>query len=173
MINIVILKGNLTRDPELKDLTNHKVCHFSIAVNDGNGDKEKTYFFNCTAWDARADYATKWLHKGDSVTVRGRLTTRQYQKPGASDPTTYTEIVVDEILDSYHRRDQSQQPQDDYVPPEPTTASVTKPAAITTPAPAVMPNRPQPNSAPSKEEPTSAPVTESDVMDVVDDDLPF
>ena len=62
-MNIVILRGNLTRDPELRVVNANgraiDVVVFGIAVNErftkANGDKgEKTNFFNCEAWDSGA-----------------------------------------------------------------------------------------------------------------------
>jgi single-strand DNA-binding protein len=82
-MNLVVLKGNLTRDPEVKPITtrNNKttnVANFTIAVSrffkkaDGNRDKITT-FIPCEAWDTGADTIAKILKKGDPVLVQGSL----------------------------------------------------------------------------------------------------
>ena len=65
MINKVILMGRLTKDPELR-YTNNKtpVCSFTIAVNNGYGEKQQTDFVNCLAWNKTAEFVTKYFTKG-------------------------------------------------------------------------------------------------------------
>ena len=60
-MNLVVIKGNLTRDPELRYLPNGTaVCGFGLAVNrkwkDQNGEqKEEVSFFDVEAWSGRAE----------------------------------------------------------------------------------------------------------------------
>lgn len=72
--NVVILTGNLTRDPEMKYTPNgHAVTNFTIAVNDGFGDKQDTDFIECTVWRKVAEAVTNYCRKGTKVTVQGKL----------------------------------------------------------------------------------------------------
>lgn len=76
--NKVLLMGNLTRKPELRYTpSGMAVCEFTIAVNrrftQGNETKEDTCFVDITVWDRQADNCSKYLDKGSSVFIEGRL----------------------------------------------------------------------------------------------------
>lgn len=77
--NKVTLIGNLGRDPELRYTPQgDAVCDFSIAVNDRKRDKagefqDVTTWFKVTFWRKQAENASKYLTKGKSVYVEGRL----------------------------------------------------------------------------------------------------
>lgn len=77
-MNRVIMAGNLTRDPEVKDVGGYKVCAFSLAVNerwktrDGQ-QRERVLFIDCENWGAAAEVCGKYLRKGRSVLVEGKL----------------------------------------------------------------------------------------------------
>lgn len=95
-LNKVFLLGNLTRDPELRQTANGaSVCSFSIAVNEGFGDKKKVNFFNVQAWQKTAEACAKYLSKGRPVLVEGRLQNRNYEKDGQK--RTITEIVAENV----------------------------------------------------------------------------
>lgn len=101
-LNKVFLLGNLTRDPELKHTgQGTSVCNFSIAVNrsfkGSDGDfKKETSYFNIVVWGKTGENCAKYLTKGKSVLVEGRLSTRSYE---ANDGTKkyITEIVADNV----------------------------------------------------------------------------
>lgn len=95
-MNKVIISGRTTTDIELKTTTSGKsVCNFSLAVNEGWGNKQKASFFRCVAWEKRAESASKYVSKGDMIIVTGRLQTRIYEKGGERRETI--EILADEI----------------------------------------------------------------------------
>ncbi len=77
--NRVILLGNLTRDPELRYLTNGTaVSDIGLAVNDrrknANGEWiEETTFVDVTLWGRTAEVAGEYLSKGSPVLIEGRL----------------------------------------------------------------------------------------------------
>lgn len=83
-MNLVIITGNLTRDPETKTITTAEgpvqVCNFSVAVN--RRKQGETDFFNCTAWRGLAEIVGKYAKKGKKVAVTGELRTRNYEKDG-------------------------------------------------------------------------------------------
>lgn len=92
MINSVVLSGRLTKDIEVKQTPSGKnVCTFSLATDDGFGDNKQTYFHNYVAWEKRADNLSKYAHKGDLLTIKGKLTSRSYDNKG-------TKVFVTEIL---------------------------------------------------------------------------
>jgi len=79
-MNIVIVGGNLTRDPELRHLPtgNTAVCGFSIACNekwkDSSGQaKESVSYFDCEAWGKTAETIAQYFVKGKPIVVQGRL----------------------------------------------------------------------------------------------------
>lgn len=84
-MNIVILKGRLTRDPETKQTTSGiSMCRFSIAVDgfkDKNGEKQCD-FIECTAWRNTADFIGRYFAKGQEILIEGNLKNNNYEKDG-------------------------------------------------------------------------------------------
>ena len=84
-LNKVFLVGNLIRDPELRHTAQGtSVASFSLAVNrnykgsDGEFKKE-TNFFNIVVWGKVGENCAKYLSKGRSALVEGRLQNRSYE----------------------------------------------------------------------------------------------
>ena len=77
--NRVTLLGNLTRDPELKRTkSGSAITDIGLAMNRSrtleNGEKQdETIFVDVTVWGRTAENAAKYLQKGRSVLVEGRL----------------------------------------------------------------------------------------------------
>ena len=93
-MNNVNLIGNLTRDPELRYSTGANqtaVCRFTIAVNDGYGDKQRTSFIPIVVFNKQAENCDRYLAKGRRVAVTGRIQTGSYEKDGR---TVYTTDVI-------------------------------------------------------------------------------
>lgn len=92
-MNITILTGRLTKDPEVKTTNNNRtVLSFSLAVD--RGDKDRTTdFIDCVAWGSTADFIGKWFSKGSPLSVIGKVQTRTYEKDGQN--IKRTEILVD------------------------------------------------------------------------------
>ena len=93
-INSCVLMGRLTRDPEKRyTADNTPVTSFSIAVN---RDKDRSDFFDCTAWRKTADFVSTYFAKGDMICIRGRIKNRDWtDKHGNARRST--EIVADEV----------------------------------------------------------------------------
>jgi single-strand DNA-binding protein len=100
-INKVSLYGNLTRDPELKSTpSGMQVATFSIATNrvfkDKNGAKqEDVQFHNCVVWAQQAETFCRYMKKGSTVFVEGRLQTRTWDDKNGGGKRYATEIVVE------------------------------------------------------------------------------
>ena len=100
-VNKVILVGNLTRDPELRFMSNSDaVCNFAVATSETWKDKagvkqEKTEFHNIVMYRKLAEIAGEYLKKGSSVYIEGRLQTRKWEKDGVTRYTT--EIIGDSM----------------------------------------------------------------------------
>mgnify|MGYP001272392494 CR=1 FL=1 len=77
--NRVLLMGNLTRDPELRQTSsNNPVANIGLAVNRSyttkSGERrEEATFIDCEAWGRTAEVMSKYLKKGRPVFVDGRL----------------------------------------------------------------------------------------------------
>jgi single-strand DNA-binding protein len=78
-INRVVLVGNLTRDPELRELpSGHSVCNLRIACNGIRRTPEGEYherplFFDVATFGGLAESVARYMHKGSRVAVDGRL----------------------------------------------------------------------------------------------------
>jgi single-strand DNA-binding protein len=101
-VNKVILVGNLGADPELKYTpSNRALCNLRIATTEVYKDKsgqrqEKTEWHRVTVWGDSAQNCAKYLAKGRSVYVEGRLQTRTYDKDGQKHYAT--DVVADRVV---------------------------------------------------------------------------
>ena len=82
-INRVVISGNLTRDPDLRQLqSGNSVCSLRIAVNtrrkEGTEWVDKPNYFSVTVWGAQGENCARFLSKGRPVAVDGRLQWREY-----------------------------------------------------------------------------------------------
>jgi len=108
-MNVVLLTGNLVRDPE-KSYTNSgmAVTRFTIAVNRSYSKKSEggqdADFIRVTCFDKRAEFVEKYLTKGRKVGVEARVQTGSYEKDGKTIYTTDFIANNIEFLDS--KRDQ-------------------------------------------------------------------
>ena len=89
--NHVVLVGNLTRDPEVRDLpSGQTVCDMRIAVNTQRKDSEETLFIDITSWGSTAKTCAKYMSKGRSIIAAGRLKTDEWEdKEGNRRTKTY------------------------------------------------------------------------------------
>ncbi|MEN0015357.1 MAG: single-stranded DNA-binding protein [Solirubrobacteraceae bacterium] len=86
-INRVNITGNLTRDPELRQLPNSgsSVCSLRVAVNGRRKNnqsgqwEDKPNYFDVVVWGAAGDNAARYLSKGRGVAIDGRLDWREWQ----------------------------------------------------------------------------------------------
>ncbi len=87
MINSVVLVGRITKDPELRTVSNgHTTVTFTIAVDrpftssQGNGQQQREAdFIRCTCWNAQANFLAQYVKKGYLLGIEGRITSRSYQ----------------------------------------------------------------------------------------------
>lgn len=100
-INTAMVYGNLTRDPEMKSLTSgQNVTTMSIATNRTYKDKdgkqqEEVDYHNIVVWGKQAENCAKYLTKGSSAFIEGRMTTRSWEKDGVKQYRT--EIVAESV----------------------------------------------------------------------------
>lgn len=100
-LNKAMVYGNLTRDPEMKALpSGMQVCSFSLATNrvynDRDGKRqESTDYHNIVVFGKQAENCAKYLTKGSSTYVEGRMQTRSWEKDGQKQYRT--EVVADRV----------------------------------------------------------------------------
>lgn len=100
MLNICALQGRLARDPELRQTnTGKQVATFTLAVDRGRKDangKSVADWIPVIAWERTAEFAYKWLAKGQMVAVDGRLQSRTYTAKDGTNRTVL-EVVANNI----------------------------------------------------------------------------
>lgn len=81
MLNVVVLQGRMTRDPELRHTQAGKsVTSFSLAVDrDFKSNGKETDFIDVVAWGQTAEFVCSYLGKGRMIGVTGRLQVREWQ----------------------------------------------------------------------------------------------
>ena len=101
-VNKVILVGNLGKDPEIRHLdTGVSVANFSLATTESYNNKQgervnQTEWHNIVVWRGLADVAEKYLNKGSSVYIEGKIQTRKWEDKEGN--TRYsTDIIADKM----------------------------------------------------------------------------
>lgn len=118
--NRVILMGNLTRDPELRNTSNqNQVCNLGIAVNrtytDQTGNRqEDVTFVDCEAWGSTAKIINKHLAKGQPIHIEGRLRLDQWQDDDGNNRSKL-KVVIDRFQFVGTRPDGQQASEDEEV----------------------------------------------------------
>ncbi|MEZ5126348.1 MAG: single-stranded DNA-binding protein [Thermoleophilia bacterium] len=85
-VNVVVLVGNLTRDPEMRTTPGGTtVCHLRVAVNDRVKNQntgewgDRPNYFDVDVFGALGDQCGQWLSKGRQVAVEGKLRWREWE----------------------------------------------------------------------------------------------
>lgn len=128
-LNKVILIGNLGKDPEVRSTpSGSKVANFSIATSERYKDKsgqqvDKTEWHRIVMWRGLAEVAEKYLKKGSTICIEGKLTTRSWDDSNGQ-KKYMTEIVADNMQmlggkNEDSQDDTNQLPDSGFVPPAP------------------------------------------------------
>ncbi len=102
-LNKVMLIGNLGKDPEVQTLEGGiVVAKFSLATTESYKDDKgethsQTEWHSIVAWRSLAEVAGKYLRKGSTIYLEGKLKTRSFEdKTGAK--KYVTEIIADNLI---------------------------------------------------------------------------
>lgn len=102
-INKVLITGNLTRDPELRETpSGFQVLNFGVAVNDRKKNQstgqweDYANFVDCTMFGKRAASVSQFLAKGAKVAIEGKLRWSQWETQDGG-KRSKLEVVVDEL----------------------------------------------------------------------------
>ena len=97
-MNIAILMGRLTRDPELKYTTGGKAyANFTLAVQKTRDEVE---FIDCAAWEKTAENIAEYFRKGNRILIQGRLNVSSYEQNGEKRKFTRVLANTFEFIDS-------------------------------------------------------------------------
>ena len=99
--NKVILIGNMTADPELKQTAGGlSVCSFSIAINrrfaKADQAQQTVDFINVVTWRQNAEFVSRYFKKGNPILICGQLQTRTWTD-NQNQKRYATEVVADEV----------------------------------------------------------------------------
>ena len=149
MINVAVLMGRLTADPELKHTNSDiAVTSFTLAVDRGyvkSGSERQTDFIDIVCWRGTAEFASRYFRKGMMVAVEGAIQARTYEDKNGNKRKAVEVVAHTVHFAEPKRRDREQE--------------------IEPPAPQVLPAS------------QDAPYSQGDTGDFVeidgDDDLPF
>lgn len=117
-LNICILTGRPTKDPEVTRNGETSVAHVSLAINrrKNKDGVEEADFPRVTMFGGMADFADKWVRKGKMITVICHVRTGKYENKDGE--TVYTtDFIADRLfLNEWPEKDQQDQyaPQDQY-----------------------------------------------------------
>lgn len=100
-MDCTILKGNLTRDPEVRNTRGGTpVCNASIAVNRrvkrGDNWEDKATFIELTIWGSRGEAFAKHLSKGSPVLVRGHHDNDEWEDKQTGEKRSRLKVTVDD-----------------------------------------------------------------------------
>ena len=101
-VNKVILIGNLGKDPEVRYLDNGVVvANISLATSESYKNKEgeritQTEWHDVVLWRGLAEVAEKFLKKGSSVYIEGKLKTNKWVDKDENNRYK-TEVLADKL----------------------------------------------------------------------------
>lgn len=94
-MNVTVLVGRLTKDPEVKQSTSGKTyTRFTLAVN-RPFTKDEVDFINCVVFGKTAEVMNKYVRKGHRIGLTGRLQTNKYEHNG--EKRISFDVMVDNI----------------------------------------------------------------------------
>jgi single-strand DNA-binding protein len=103
-VNVVVITGNLTRDPELRHTGGGTaVCELRVAVNSRRKDGQtgqwvdKPNYFDVVVWGAQGENCANYLAKGRPVAVEGRLDWREWEAKDGSGKRQAVQIVANTV----------------------------------------------------------------------------
>ena len=119
-MNLVLLLGRLTKDPEVRYTTGEKsmaIARFSLAVDrrfkkEGEPDAD---FISCVAFGKTAEFFEKYTKKGVKLAIQGRIQTGNYTNKDGQKVYT-TDVIVDQVEFAESKRTEKTETQGEFVP---------------------------------------------------------
>ena len=108
MLKRIVAIGRLTRDPERRTTQNGvAVTTFTVACDrdfKSRDGERQTDFLNIVVWEKTAEFLEKYFHKGDLISIEGRIQARQYQDRNGNNRTA-VEIVARNVFFAGGKKD--------------------------------------------------------------------
>jgi single-strand DNA-binding protein len=103
-VNVVVITGNLTRDPELRHTGGGTaVCELRVAVNSRRKDgstgewTDKANYFDVVVWGAQGENCATYLAKGRPVAIEGRLDWREWEAKDGGGKRQAVQIIANTV----------------------------------------------------------------------------
>jgi len=100
MLNVAIIMGRLTAEPELKSTNSGiAVCSFRVAVDrrfKGQNEERQADFINVVAWRQTAEFVSRYFRKGSMIAVQGSIQVRSYEDKNGNKREA-VEIVAENV----------------------------------------------------------------------------
>jgi len=103
-VNVVVITGNLTRDPELRSTGGGtSVAEMRVAVNSRrkNGQtgqwEDKPNYFDVVVFGAQADNCATYLQRGRPVAIEGRLDWREWEAKEGGGKRQAVQIIANTV----------------------------------------------------------------------------
>ena len=105
-MNKVFIKGRIANDLEVRQGTNgNNFLPFALAVKPSNKKDEDVIYIDCVAFKNNADYASKYLKKGNLILIEGELNQRKFTRQDGTKGSKL-EVVVARI-ENLEKREKS------------------------------------------------------------------
>jgi single-strand DNA-binding protein len=96
-LNVIMIVGRLTRDPELSYTQNNTpMCRFSIANNRGNQEGDVN-FFDVVAWNKTAEVVHQVVRKGSQVAIEGKLKQNKFVDKTTGQNRSVVNIIASSV----------------------------------------------------------------------------
>lgn len=126
MLNVAVVMGRLTADPELRHTPNNvSVTSFTLAFDRAyvkSGEERQTDFIDIVAWRGTADFICRYFRKGQMMAVHGSIQTRTYTDKDGNKRKAF-EILADDVSFADSKRNDSGGNTTAYPAPAPAEVS--------------------------------------------------
>ena len=107
-MNLTISKGNMTDDPKIEVVGEHKKVSFNLALN---RIKDGADFPRFIAWDKKAEIISQYSHKGSQLLITGHIRTDKYTNKDGK--TVYTQDIIVDSVEFCDKKQNDEQKQDE------------------------------------------------------------
>lgn len=133
-VNMAIVVGFVGDEPRINQTqSGRKVASFSLATTEkgyttqsGQQIPDRTEWHNIVCWGKTAEVVERYIRKGSSLYIQGKIRTRSYEKDGQTRNVTEIECEMMQMLD---RRAESQQSQSQGASQYPVQGGTSSPQA--------------------------------------------
>ncbi len=96
-MNSIIIKGRLTKDPEMHSTQSGvAMCTVNVAVDRPYSKEKETDFFTVVFWRQAAEFVAKYFTKGKEILVQGEMQSRKYEDKNGNNRIAW-EIKADRV----------------------------------------------------------------------------